>query len=89
MQPITQRAGSSNKRYNYAMKKIIATITVLILMTGCTQVVTAPISAAGAVAGAAIDVTGSAVGAAIDVTGSAVKAASDNNQSKGDYYPTN
>ncbi len=34
-------------------------------MSGCTQVVTAPISIAGSVVGATIDVTGSAVGAVI------------------------
>jgi len=40
---------------------------ILILMSGCTQIVTAPIKIVGATAGAAIDVAGSAVGA---VTGS-------------------
>lgn len=46
------------------MKKIILTITIiLILLSGCTQIVTAPISVAGSVAGASIDVAGSAVGA--------------------------
>ena len=34
-------------------------------MSGCTQVVTAPISIAGSVVGATIDVTGSAVGAVV------------------------
>lgn len=38
-----------------------------VLLSGCTQVVTAPISIAGSVASATIDVAGSAVGA---VTGS-------------------
>jgi uncharacterized protein YceK len=66
------------------MKKIVAALMILILTAGCTQVVTAPISAAGAIAGAAVDVTGSAMSAAIDVTGSAIKAASDDNKSKGD-----
>ena len=42
----------------------------MIFFSGCTQVVTAPISIAGSVAGAAIDVTGSAVGAAVDIASS-------------------
>jgi len=37
----------------------------LVFMSGCTQIITAPISAAGAVAGATIDVAGSAVGAVV------------------------
>ncbi len=46
------------------MKKLTFTITMtLILFSGCTQVVTAPISVAGSVAGATIDVAGSAVSA--------------------------
>jgi uncharacterized protein YceK len=46
------------------MKKTIFYSTIiLILMSGCTQIVTAPIKIAGATAGAAIDVAGSAVGA--------------------------
>jgi len=39
----------------------------LLFFSGCTQVVTAPISIAGSVAGATIDVAGSAVGAAVNV----------------------
>jgi len=35
----------------------------LILLSGCTQVITAPISVAGSVTSATIDVAGSAVGA--------------------------
>lgn len=35
----------------------------LVLLSGCTQVVTAPISVAGSVVGATIDVAGSAVNA--------------------------
>ena len=42
----------------------------MIFFSGCTQVVTAPISVAGSVAGAAIDVTGSAVSAAVDIASS-------------------
>ena len=38
---------------------------ILVLLSGCTQVVTAPISIAGAAVGATIDVTGSAVGAVV------------------------
>jgi len=50
------------------MKKYtLLSILTLIFVSGCTQVVTAPISVAGSVAGAAIDVTGSAVGAAVNV----------------------
>ncbi|WP_153015063.1 DUF6726 family protein [Sulfurovum riftiae] len=45
----------------------LLTLLTLMLFSGCTQVVTAPISVAGSVAGAAIDVTGSAVGAAVDI----------------------
>ncbi len=45
----------------------LLTLLTLIFFSGCTQVVTAPISIAGSVAGAAIDVTGSAVGAAVDI----------------------
>jgi len=46
------------------MNKLTLYITVFsILMSGCTQVVTAPISIAGSVAGATIDVAGSAVSA--------------------------
>jgi len=46
------------------MKKItLYTIITLVFMSGCTQLVTAPISIAGAAVGATIDVAGSAVGA--------------------------
>ncbi len=46
------------------MKKItIYSILTLVFLSGCTQVVTAPISIAGAAVGATIDVAGSAVGA--------------------------
>lgn len=48
------------------MIKIMFFITV-VFFTGCTQMVTAPISIAGSVAGAAIDVTGSAIGATVDI----------------------
>jgi len=48
------------------MKKyIIITIMTLISM-GCTQVVTAPISLAGAAVGATLDVAGSAGGAVVN-----------------------
>ncbi len=46
-------------------KKSLYVIITLILSSGCTQIVTAPISLAGSVASATIDVTGSAVGAVI------------------------
>ena len=48
------------------MKKItLYTMITLVFMSGCTQLVTAPISIAGAAVGATIDVTGSAVGAVV------------------------
>ncbi|MBD3807524.1 MAG: hypothetical protein IE880_02265 [Epsilonproteobacteria bacterium] len=45
------------------MKKIILTTAMLIgiLLSGCTQIITAPIEIAGATAGAVIDVAGSTV----------------------------
>jgi len=44
------------------MKKLILYyIMILFLLSGCTQVVTAPISIAGSVVSATIDVAGSAV----------------------------
>lgn len=44
------------------MKKLaLYTIMVLVFLSGCTQVVTAPISIVGSVASATIDVAGSAV----------------------------
>ncbi len=46
------------------MKKfILYPIIVLVLLSGCTQMVTAPISAVGSVASATVDVAGSTVGA--------------------------
>lgn len=49
-----------------SLKKFtLYTIITTLLMSGCTQVVTAPISIAGSVVGATIDVTGSAVGAVV------------------------
>ena len=48
------------------LKKLtLYTMLTIFLMSGCTQVVTAPISVAGSVVGATIDVTGSAVGAVV------------------------
>ena len=48
------------------MKKLtLYSMMILVLLSGCTQVVTAPISIAGAAVGATIDVTGSAVGAVV------------------------
>lgn len=47
-----------------SLKKLTLYLTMtLILLSGCTQVVTAPISIAGSVTSATIDVAGSAVGA--------------------------
>lgn len=46
------------------MNKLTLTISMtLILLSGCTQIVTAPISIAGSAVGATIDVAGSTVGA--------------------------
>ncbi len=46
------------------MNKLTLYITVFsILMSGCTQVITAPISVVGSVTSATIDVAGSAIGA--------------------------
>jgi len=49
------------------MKKRILTLTILgfLSLSGCTQIVTAPISIAGAAAGATLDVAGSAAGAVV------------------------
>ncbi len=48
------------------MKKLtIYSIMVLVLLSGCTQVVTAPIKIAGAAVSTTIDVTSSAVGAVV------------------------
>lgn len=44
-------------------KSTLYSIMALVLMSGCTQVVTAPISIVGSVTSATIDVAGSAVGA--------------------------
>ncbi len=46
-------------------KLTIYSIMILLLLSGCTQVVTAPISIAGSAVSATIDVTGSAVGAVV------------------------
>ena len=43
------------------------TLLTLILLSGCTQVVTAPISIAGSAVSATVDVAGSVAGAAVDV----------------------
>ncbi len=48
------------------MKKLtLYSIMILLLLPGCTQVVTAPISIAGSAVSATIDVAGSAVGAVV------------------------
>ena len=47
-------------------KLTLYSIMVLVLLSGCTQVVTAPIDIAGSVVGATIDVAGSAVNAVSD-----------------------
>lgn len=49
------------------MKKLTLSLLIgLILLSGCTQVVTAPISVAGSVVGATIDVAGATVDAVTD-----------------------
>ena len=46
------------------MKQLILySIMILVLLSGCTQIVTAPLSVAGSAVGATIDVAGSTVGA--------------------------
>jgi len=50
------------------MKNIyIYTLLILVLLSGCTQVVTAPISIAGSAVSATVDVAGSVAGAAVNV----------------------
>ena len=50
------------------MKNIyIYTLFILVLLSGCTQVVTAPIAIAGSAVSATVDVAGSVAGAAVDV----------------------
>jgi len=46
-------------------KNLIITIVAVLSLSGCTQVVTAPIKVVGATAGAVIDVTGSTVRAVV------------------------
>jgi uncharacterized protein YceK len=52
------------------MKKTILYTILILVLSGCTQVVTAPISIAGSAVSATVDVTGSAVGAAVDIASS-------------------
>ena len=50
-----------------SLKKLtLYSIMVLVLLSGCTQVVTAPIDIAGSVVGATIDVADAAVDAVVD-----------------------
>lgn len=49
------------------MKKSLLILITILFINGCTQIITAPISAVGAVAGAVIDVT-AATGRAITGT---------------------
>jgi len=50
------------------MKNIyLYTVFILFVLSGCTQVVTAPISIAGSAVSATVDVAGSVAGAAVDV----------------------
>ncbi len=48
------------------MKNTLLFVITLLLINGCTQLITAPISVAGAVAGTAIDVTSATVHAVTD-----------------------
>ncbi len=57
-------------QYNTDMKKQIQLLALLLLLSGCTQVVTAPVKLAGAVVGTTLDVAGAAGGAVVNtVTG--------------------
>jgi uncharacterized protein YceK len=47
-------------------KLTLYSLITLVLLSGCTQVVTAPIDIAGSIVGATIDVAGSAVDAVSD-----------------------
>ncbi|WP_373029758.1 hypothetical protein [Sulfurovum sp.] len=47
-------------------KSTLYSIITLLLLSGCTQVVTAPISVAGSVVGATIDVADATVDAVVD-----------------------
>ena len=52
------------------MKTLTLCIPILFLLSGCTQIVTAPISLAGAVVSTTLDVAGAAGGAVVNtVTG--------------------
>ena len=54
--------------YTSAMNKLtLITLLTLAFLSGCTQVVTAPISIAGSAVSATVDVAGSVAGAAVDV----------------------
>jgi len=48
-------------------KNILLFLPALLFLSGCTQIVTAPISIAGSAVGATVDVAGSAVGAAVNI----------------------
>jgi len=60
-------------------QSLLHLLITLLLLSGCTQVVTAPISIAGSVAGATIDVAGATVGA---VTGTGSDDEDDNDTEK-------
>ena len=48
-------------------KNVLWTIPISIILSGCTQIVTAPVSVAGTVVSTTVDIAGAAVGAAVDV----------------------
>ncbi|GIT98367.1 DUF6726 family protein [Sulfurovum sp. TSL1] len=47
-------------------RSVLCVLITLLLFSGCTQVVTIPVSVAGSVVGATVDVAGSAVNAVTD-----------------------
>jgi len=51
-----------------SLKQFTLCLIMILVLSGCTQIVTAPISIAGSVVGATVEVAGSAVGAAVDIT---------------------
>lgn len=54
------------KRTTMKITNYIFIMTIAFVLSGCTQIITAPISAAGAVVGAAVDIAGAAGGAVVN-----------------------
>jgi len=63
------------------LKKPTLYSIIVLVLSGCTQVVTAPISIAGSAVSATVDVAGSAVGAAVDIASSEDDERNDQNNS--------